>query len=146
METGNEGAIYVNARQRALNRRGYNLVAIDSASGDVLWSDLFDTFASPAESHRLAEAIARLPEGTIVAAAVKDEASRALTDEAVAALRSLGAQEDIRARYHTSHVLVGVKGASPGTAVEEAGYAKLTATLGYAPGQLSLETRDFTLR
>ena len=146
METGNEGSIHVNGRQRAVNRRGYNLVAIDPTSGEVLWSDLFDTHAAPGESHRLAEVIGRFPAGTIVAAAAMDEASGALTDDAVSALRSLGGQDDIRGRYRVSHLLVGVKGAAPGTAVEQSGYARLTATLGYAPGQLGVETRDFALR
>jgi hypothetical protein len=146
MEAGNEGSIYVNGYQRAVNRRGYNLVAIDPASGDVLWSDLFDTLVSPGESHRLAEAIGRLPAGTIVAVSVKDEASGALTEEAVAALRSLGGREDIRGRYRLSHLLVGVKGAAPGTAIEQSGYARLVAALGFAPGQLGVEMRAFALR
>ena len=146
MDTGNEGSIYVNARQRAVNLRGYNVVAIDPASGDVLWSDLFDTLVSPGESGRLAQAIGRLPAGTIVAVAVKDEASGALTDEAVAALRSLGGRQDIRGRYRVSHLLLGVKGAAPGTAIERSGYARLTVTLGFAPGQLGVETRAFALR
>jgi hypothetical protein len=81
-----------------------------------------------------------------VAVAVKDEASGALTDEAVLALRSLGGQQDIRGRYRVSHLLVGVKGAVPGTAIEQLGYAQLSATLGYAPGQLAMETRGFALR
>ena len=146
METGNEASIYVNAHQRAVNRRGYNLVAIDPASGDVLWSDLFDTLVSPAESGRLAEAVGRLPAGTIVAMAVKDEASGALTDEAVLAFRSLGGQDDIRGRYRVSHLLVGVKGAAPGTAIEQSGYTRLSATLGFAPGLLGVEMRAFALR
>src|SRR5262249_32284833 len=102
MDTGNEGEIYVDGRPEAVNRRGYNLVAIDAVSGHMLWSELFNPFASPAESHRLAEAIGRLPAGTIVAATVKDEASRELTVEAIAALRSLGGTEDIRGRYRVS--------------------------------------------
>jgi hypothetical protein len=146
METGNEGLIYVDGRQRAVNRRGYNLVAIDPVSGDVLWSDLFDTLGSPGESRRLTEAVGRLRAGTIVAVAVKDEASGALTAEAVAALRSLGGTEDIRGRYRVSHLLVGVKGAAPGTAIEQSGYARLVATLGFASGQLGVEMRAFALR
>ena len=146
MEAGNEGSIYVNARQRAVGLRGYNVVAIDPASGDVLWSDLFDTLVSSGESGRLAQAVGRLATGTIVAVAVKDEASGALTSEAVAALRALGGMEDIRGRYRVSHLLVGVKGAAPGTAIERSGYARLTVVLGFAPGQLGVEMRAFALR
>ena len=46
-ETGDEATIYIDAHQRAVNLRGYNLVAIDPTSGDVLWSDRFDTLRSP---------------------------------------------------------------------------------------------------
>jgi hypothetical protein len=146
MDTGNDGSIYVNAEQRAVNLRGYNLVAIDPNTRELLWSQVFDTFLSPTESTRLVKAIELLPAGTVVAAAVKDEASRLLTAEAVAALRSLGGIEDIRGRYRVSHLLIGVKGAAPGTAIEESGYRQLTATLGYAPGHFVVETRAFALR
>jgi interleukin-like EMT inducer protein len=146
METGNEASIHVNGREWAVNRRGYNVVAIDPVSGDVLSSELYDTLVSPGESGRLAAAISRLTTGTIVAVAVKDEASGALTGEAVAALQSLGGTEDIRGRYRVSHLLVGVKGAAPGTAIERSGYARLTVLLGYAPGQLGIEMRAFALR
>jgi Interleukin-like EMT inducer len=146
METGDDASIFVNAHQRSPNQRGYNLVAIDPASGDMLWSDTFDTFGSPGESDRLAQAIERLPTGTIVAAAVKDEASEGLTDRAVAAFRSLGGAADIRGRFRVSHLLIGVKGARPGTAIEQSGYARLTATLGPAPEQVGVETRAFALR
>jgi hypothetical protein len=146
METGDDASIYVNARQLSPNLRGYNLVAIDPATGARLWSDDFDTFSSPQESDRLAQAIERLPAGTIVAAAVKDEASEALTDRAVAALRSLGGTADIRGRFRVSHLLIGVKGAAPGAAIEQSGNARLIATLGPPPEQVGVETRAFALR
>ena len=146
METGNDGSIYLNAHPVSKNLRGYNIVAIDPTSGDQLWGDYFDTFASSAESDRLATAIEHLPRGTIVAVAVKDEASRMLTEQAVSALRSLGAMVDIRGQYRVSHLLIGVKGAPPGSVIEQSGYARLTATLGPAPGTLAVETRDFALR
>jgi len=146
METGNEGSIYVNAHQRSVNMRGYNVIAIDPITGAELWSDNFDTFISPDASNRLVTAIERLPAGTIVAAAVKDEASGQLTDAAVGALRSLGGRDDIRGRYRVSHLLIGMKGAAPGTAIEQSGYARLTATLGPAPGRMVVEIRDFVLR
>ena len=113
MDTGDNASIYVNAHQVSPNGRGYNLVAIDPTSGQQLWSESFDTFASAAESNRLVNAVERLPRGTIVAGAVRDEASTQLTEPAIAALRSLGGMEDIRGRYRVSHLLIGVKGAAP---------------------------------
>jgi hypothetical protein len=145
-EVGYVGWVIVNGDQVARNRRGYNLVAVDPTSGRVLRSDVFDTFASPGESHRLAEAIRELPAGTVVAATVKDDGAGNLTDEAVAALRSLGGSADIRGRYRTSHALIGVKGAAPGTAVERSGYDRLTLSVGTPQAELGVEIREFDLR
>jgi Interleukin-like EMT inducer len=146
MEHGDAVSIHVDGHDRAIGRRGYNVVAIDPRSGDVIWTDLFDTLVSPGESDRLARSIEGLPAGTIVAVAVKDEASGALTEGAVTALRSLGGQQDIRGLYRVSHLLIGVKGTTPGTGLEQSGYARLTAVVGYPPGQLGVEMRAFALR
>jgi hypothetical protein len=145
-DAGDVASVMVNGHEAAVNLRGYNVVAIDRATGDVLWSDVFDSFRSPQESARLAEAIARVPTGTVVAVAVKDEASSVLSGAGVAALRSLGGREDIRGRYRVSHLLVGVKGAPPGTAIEEADYRRLAVLLGTPPEKIGVEVRGFTLR
>ena len=43
-----------------------------------------------------------------------------LTGEAIDALRSIGAAEDLRDKFRWSHALIGVKGARPGTVLEDA--------------------------
>jgi hypothetical protein len=136
----------VNGVESAPNRRGYDVVAIDPVTGETRWADAFDTHASSEEARRLAAAIGALPGGTIVVAAVRDEASLHLTDEAVAALRSIGAARDIRGLYRTSHLVVGVKGAPPGTAVERLAFAPVAVTLGLPPEASGVEVRDFALR
>jgi hypothetical protein len=143
---GNQASILVNGLERAPNRRGYNMVAIAPPMGAVLWADVFDTSKATAESTRLAGAIARLPRGTIVAAAVREEASHRLTEEAVGALRSLGAAQDLRSRVRASHLLVGVKGAPPGSALEQSGFILQQATVGTPPDRIGMEIRQFELR
>jgi hypothetical protein len=144
--TGDRASVLVNMVEQARDLRGYNVVALEPATGQVLWSDAFDTHASEAESRRLAEALGRVRTGTVVVAAVKDEASQSLSGDAVAALRSVGAGQDLRRRYRASHLLVGVKGAPPGTALEESGDRPLDLTLGAPPDRVGMEVRDFTLR
>jgi hypothetical protein len=139
-------SILVNGAEWAPNHRGYNLVAIQATTGDVLWSDVFDTHRSEVESQRLADALGRVPGGTIVVAAVRDEASQKLTDAAVAALRSIGGAGDIRGRYRVSHLVVGVKAAGPGTAIERSGMEPVEVTLGLPPDRVGVEIRDFSLR
>jgi hypothetical protein len=69
----------------------------------------------------LARFLERVPEGTIVATAVKDEASLSLSDEAAAAWQLVGGQASVKGCFRCGHVLIGVKGASSGTAQEAAG-------------------------
>ena len=94
---------------------------------------------------RLAQLVRGLPDGTLVAGAVRDEASRHLTEEAVAALRSLGVAGDLRGRYRDSHAFVGVKGAAPGTALEELGARAVEVTVGRPPATLGFELLAFAL-
>ncbi|MBM4430248.1 MAG: hypothetical protein FJ026_07880, partial [Chloroflexi bacterium] len=114
---GELGHIHVNGRDLSPNRRGYNVVALDSA-GQVLASENFDTHLDPQASPRLADLIAALPEGSIVAVAVADEASMSLNAQAVSALQSIGATGDLRGRFRWGHAIIGIKGAVPGQAWE----------------------------
>jgi hypothetical protein len=126
---GDVASIRLDGVEMARDRRGYNLLALDP-EGKVLATTFFDTFLRPEAAHELAAWIGALPPGTIVAGAVKDEASGRLTAEAVAALRDLGVGGDLRGRFHESHAFVGVKGAPPGTAREALGPGPATAAVG----------------
>ena len=117
-ETGDFAHIYVNGADLSPNKRGYNLVALDSATGHLLEAASFDTHADPNESEALAAWIAGLPENSLVAGAVRDEGSMNLNQEGVAALQSLGVTTDLRGRFRWGHAFVGAKGAPEGTAVE----------------------------
>ena len=128
-------------------RRGYNLTALDPQSGAILDMRGFDTWANAFEADDMAAFIEGLPDGTIVVGAVRDDASRFLTDQAVAALASLGSAVDLRTTPGYGHALIGVKGAAPGTASEVSGpdgaYLKLAAdrrTLAAAVDWIRLES------
>lgn len=119
-EQGAFGHIFVNGRDESPNARGYNLVVINpEKSGAVEARANFDTFGSEQESERMAEFIAQIPDGRIVAVAASDEASYRLTQAGVDALKALGAQIDLRGKFRWSHALLAVKG-SPHTAREAA--------------------------
>jgi hypothetical protein len=132
-------------------RRGYNLVALD-ADGRVVGLAGFDTFFRPEAAGELAAWVAALPRGTIVAGAARDEASGLLTAEAVSALRQLGAAGDLRGRFRESHAFVGVKGAAPGSAVEELGPRRVEVQVGRVElvagdegSRLGFDLTDFAL-
>ena len=115
-----------------------------SAAAQVAPSSFDPALVSRAESGRLVDFIARIPAGRIVAAAIRDDGVGQLTDDALRALRSLGGNVDPRGALFVSHLLIGVKGAAPGTAVEAFGPERLTRVIGRDRGNL-LVTRSFRL-
>lgn len=124
-EQGSFGHIYVNGWDESPNQRGYNVVVIDPQAGTVKSSANFDTFASEAESARMAEFIAQIPNDSIVAVAASDEASAHLTQDAVNALASLGAKLDLRGKFRWSHALLATKG-KPASAQEAASETRVS--------------------
>lgn len=138
-------SIVVNGEELSPDRRGYNLVALDPKTGALRARENFDTFLDRQASARLAAFIDRLPRGTLVVAAVKDEAAGQLTEEAVAAFHRIGARENLRGRLFASHLVVGVKGASPGTAMEAAGQRRVEVVIGRDPRRETMLLRNFAL-
>lgn len=119
--SGNYARIYVNGKQVAPNRRGYNIVIINPYTGLVERGISFDTCGSHNASKQMREFINNIPMGKIVAVAIKDDASNSLTEEAVLGLRNLGAMGDLLGRdrhFRWSHAVIGIKGLKPGQALE----------------------------
>ena len=122
----------------SVERRGYNLVVLDEHTGAVLDKRGFDTSGSATESRLLAEYIAAIPEGRIVVAAVRIDGGLNLTEQAVAALGTIGARADLRGTENRSHAIIGVKGAAPGTALELAPEGNAFLYLGHVMDQRML--------
>jgi hypothetical protein len=129
-ETGDFAHIYLNGRDVSLNRRGYNLVALDPA-GRLLDSASFDTNADPEASGRLAEWLGALSPGTVVAGAVRDEASANLGQAAVDAFATLGLTTDLRGHFRWGHAFITTVGSEPSWAQLAEGFD------GVRPVQLS---------
>jgi hypothetical protein len=117
-EVGDFGHIYVDGRNISPEGRGYNLAVIDPQTGVVEATASFDTHLDEGASGTMADFVASIPEGHMVAVAVRDEASRLLGEEAVQALRTIGAEGDLRGKFRWGQAIIGVKGAQPGRAVE----------------------------
>jgi hypothetical protein len=116
-DAGDFAYVFVAGQQVAQNQLGYNLVALDG-DGEVLESVVFNTLISPAESANMAAWIASWPVGTVLAGAVRDEASYNLAQEAVDALRAVGVVTDLRGAFRGSHAFIAVVGAPEVGAVE----------------------------
>lgn len=141
---GNTASLRVNGIEASPQRRGYNLVLLDPA-GRVLAVAYFDTFADPEASARLARWVRALPAGTIVAGAVRDDASGRLTEDAVGALATLGVTGDLRGRFRWAHAFIGVKGAPPGSALEAWGPGAQELVVGRRAEELGFELARFEL-
>jgi hypothetical protein len=123
-EIGDFGRIYVDGQNISPNRRGYNVAIIHPVTGEVEEVAVFDTHLDDGASQDLAAFLGRVPEGHIVAVAAADEASRLLGQEAVDALRGIGAMYDLQTRFRWGHAIIGVQGASPGSALEAADWIR----------------------
>ncbi len=119
--------------------RGYYLVAIDPASGRVLDTGAFDLSWSESDAAAMVAFIDRVPAGGVVVVATEFDASRALTDEAVAALSTLGLAVDLRGQFQVMHAAIGVKGAAPGTALERTDRLRASLSVG------RMDTREVEL-
>ena len=85
--------------------------------------------ATDSSEEQLDEWLASLPEGAIVVAAVKDEASLRLSDRAAHAWQQVGGKVNLQGCFRCAHALIGVKGASPGAALEASGAGMQTLEL-----------------
>jgi hypothetical protein len=118
LEVGNFGRIYVDGENISPNKRGYNVALLHPQTGDIMQTAGFDTHLDPGASQALAGFLAAAPPGTIVAVTAADEASRLLGQEAVEALRGIGATGDLRDRFRWGHAIIGIQGIAPGKASE----------------------------
>lgn len=142
---GDDSRIRFNAGELSPSGRGYNLVAV-GADARPLATATFDTFEDAGASAAMTEWIRALPAGTVVAGAVRDEASRLLGADAVGALRALGAVGDLRGRFRAAHAFIGVKGATVGTAAEAVGPEEAEVSVGEPPPDPEFTLRHFALR
>ncbi|RJP28470.1 MAG: hypothetical protein C4527_11875 [Candidatus Omnitrophota bacterium] len=114
---------------------GYYFAVADAETGKIEKTEMFNLMKSYDEGGRreletmeerrtfhprMIQFMAQIPEGKIVFAAIKDNATNVLMPEGLAALQSIGAALDVRAEnfYRYAHAIVGKKGAALGTALE----------------------------
>lgn len=112
--------LWVGGRRVGTNQRGINAAAVDPHSGELLATSGFDLAYWPQGGEMFARWIDALPRGTMVMLAVRIDASRLFDKHAVRALTSIGAVTNLRLHPRQSYVAMGVKGATPGTALEAA--------------------------
>ena len=128
--------------------RGHNIAVFDTSTGildDIAW---FDVCGSYENSDSMAAYISRIADGKIVLIAICDEGSYSMTEAAHNAMELLGSALTRQVGFRDSYVLLGRKGAEPGTVPEllvkqNQGQAVLVDTLYTSkPGLKHLEFQD----
>jgi len=98
--------------------RGYNLAAIDVSTGAILRAQRFDTYIDADASEQMSEFIDELPDRTMVLAAISDEGSRNVSENALQALEKLGSRYCRQIGFRDSWAMIGTKGAAIGSVLE----------------------------
>ena len=119
--------IYVDGVDAVTGRRGLNVAVIDPDSGAVERTGHFDVSADAAADRAFLQLVQAVPAGRIVAVAAMDDASLSFNDDSLAALHMIGAQADLRGRLRLSYAAIGVRGAAPGQALEQAAQGRPTS-------------------
>ena len=134
------------AKDGSLHCPGYNVAVLDPQSGRLLDRRCFNTTLAgeAGEAAALAEFVAAIPAGQIVVVAMQGDGAAGLTRADVAAFRAIGGQANLRGKDGWSHVIVGVKGAAQGAALEAAGPGDQWLRL--APDRRTLSVAVDTLR
>ena len=101
--------------------RGMHVVALDEVTGLIVHSQVFDTSTDTgafSSSSQFVDFINRLPNGTIVAIAIKDDGVRHLLEDAKLACESIGSVMIRRVPISGSWAIIGRKGAQIGSVPE----------------------------
>lgn len=114
--------------------RGYNIAVFDTITNKMDGAYFFDKLGDPSNADSLAAMIGRILPGKLVLIAISDEASIGMNEAAYQALESVGSTLTRQLKFRDSFVLLGRKGATPGTVPEllvpaGQGQAILTDTL-----------------
>lgn len=136
--SGAIASIKINGREMAKQGRGYNIVVLEPKTGNIVASRFFNTADDKAQSRAMTDFLAQIPAGDIVIAAAQENAGTNLGDRTVAQLQSLGAQIDLRQTPNFSHALIGIKGAKPGTALEQTRDGDVFLAVGHNPDDRTL--------
>lgn len=117
--------IFLRGRDLSTSERGIHVAVLDPESSQVLQLGVYDIWSSPKEAERMARMLESMPQGSVAAFAVLDDASANMTDDLETQLRGFGLLPEAiiqrRARFYGlrySFAAIGVKGAIPGKAMQ----------------------------
>jgi len=145
LHPGSTSSLMVNGRRTTLKQPGYNLTVLDPRTGEVLRRVNFPTHRDSAASSHLLELIDDLTAGTVVVVSTSGDAFARLSPEGRRALSACGSAVDQSQHPSAAHVMIGYKGAEPGSVPEQVGERVVRVVVGQDPERVTLELVDFSL-
>ena len=145
LHPGSTSSLMVNGRRTTLKQPGYNLAVLDQRTGEVLRRANFPTHREVAASARLFDYIDALNAGTVVVIATSGDAFARLHPQARRALSACGSTIDPSQHPGAAHVMIGYKGAEPGSVPEQVGARLVRVVVGQDPERLTMELVDFKM-
>ncbi|MFQ6114107.1 MAG: interleukin-like EMT inducer domain-containing protein, partial [bacterium] len=115
---GNHAFLWRNNEFFSESKRGHNLAVFDETDGRFLARSGFDTFEEVVNAEAMAQFINDLPFGRMVLAAIQDEGSASMTENAYLALESIGSALTRQVGFRDSWAIIGRKGAAIGSVPE----------------------------
>jgi len=144
---GSLATIWVNGVNHSPRQPGYNVVTLDAQSGRLLGRAAFNVARNANQLKAMQKYIEKTPDGSIVIVALKGDAS-VRSDATMQATRLLmGSQAATTADTAdtASHLMIGIRGAEPGTAVDLADTRLVTKTIGVDRRSSGMTVRRFEL-
>jgi hypothetical protein len=115
---GANSQILINGKNIIPSNIGYNIIILNSKTGDVEKIERFDTSASKKDVRKLIAFINRIEKGKIVCVVVDGDASLSLSKEEGKVFEEIGAKGNLHGKYSWAHGIIGVKGSRRGEAIE----------------------------
>lgn len=145
---GSLATIWINGVNHAPRQPGYNVVTLDPVSGKRLGRAAFDVSKDERQNQAMANYIKSAPHGSIVIVALKDRGIGKLDGVAQTSFALIGAAplETTGLAPGASHLVIGVRGASAGTAVEIAGDRMVNSAVGVDRRGLGMTVKKFELQ
>lgn len=109
--SGNKATIMVNDKNILEKpNRGINVAVLAGQNHEAIFVKTYDTFGSEKASEQLAADLATVPLGSVIVAAVRDEASSKLTQSVKDFFSNMGSKEINQLQYRDGWLFLGIKG------------------------------------
>lgn len=111
------GDLFIHGKNASPHQPGYNLIAVNHVTGELLDTAVFDTSADPEADAKLEGWLTQWSDNTIIAGVTVLDSTAYLSKRFQSLLATIGC-ETFPTSVSPAHAFIGVMGASPGAAAE----------------------------